>query len=81
MKIDKKYVTQLSAADMKELAQAANVKVRLPLRIERHEDSVEIYIEENKLKDMLWCFVNQAFVVVPRVAREKANEVVFDERT
>ena len=45
----KKYITQLTGEDMKELAQATNLEPGFLIRIDRSEGKIKIGIDENAL--------------------------------
>ena len=45
----KKYITQLTGEDMKELAQATNLEPGWLIRIEKSQDKIKIGIDENAL--------------------------------
>ena len=45
----KKYITQLTGDDMKELAQATNLEPGFLIRIEKSQGKVKIGIDENAL--------------------------------
>lgn len=45
----KKYITQLTGEDMKELAQAANLEPGFLIRIDKSQGKVKISIDENAL--------------------------------
>lgn len=62
-----RYITQLTAADLRELKRAANLVVGPGIRIDRREDSVEIGIDEECLKFMMYAFIRQAWPSLPSV--------------
>jgi hypothetical protein len=45
----KKYITQLTGEDMKELAQATNLEPGFLIRIEKSQGKIKIGIDENAL--------------------------------
>lgn len=45
----KKYITQLTGEDMKELAQATNIEPGFLVRIEKSQGKIKIGIDENAL--------------------------------
>ena len=45
----KKYITQLTGEDMKELAQATNLEPGFLIRIDRSQGKIKIGIDENAL--------------------------------
>lgn len=45
----KKYITQLTSQDMKELAQATNLEPGFLVRIEKSQGKIKIGIDENAL--------------------------------
>lgn len=62
-----RYITQLTAADLREMKRGANLVVGPGIRIDRREDSVEIGIDEECLKCMMYAFVRQAWPSLPSV--------------
>ena len=77
MNAEKQSVIQLTKSDLLEIAQAANMKADLPIRIEKDGDALKIYIEDRKLKDMLWCFISQIVPIVT-VNRSDAADISFN---
>lgn len=62
-----RYITQLTAADLREIRRATNLVVGAGVRIEKREDAIEIGIDETILKCMIYAFVRQAWPSLPSV--------------
>ena len=56
MRIDKKYLTQVSASDLKEIARAANAEGGEGIEIRAKESVNEIRIDKDQLRIWLWNF-------------------------
>lgn len=61
MKLDKEYITQISADDLREIAQAANLRQGVGVRVDRVRDALEVSISQEAFKRMVYIFCRQAW--------------------
>lgn len=70
MDINKKYITQLSRDDLREIAAAVSPTPGLMIRIEKNNDSLCIAIDENAFKNAVYGFLKN-LGVCPTLTQEK----------
>lgn len=71
MKADKEYITQVTAGDLREIAQAANLRPGIGIYVKRNGDALEVGISQEAFKRMVYIFCRQAW---PNVCVELSED-------
>lgn len=64
----KNYITQLTKADLREIAAAANATVGFGIRIDKSQGALKISIDENALKIAIAAFIKNGGAAKTTVA-------------
>ena len=75
--MDKQYITQITAEELKKMLAMANVQVGDGISIEEREGGLTIGIDKQRLKVMLWSFCVRAGVPI-RISLYNAYSISLD---